>query len=171
MIRILEPEAFVPVHGTHHHQRRHLELALEEGIEQTRLVDNGRVLELTREGLDIVGKVPVGRVYIDGNKPMSAALMEERRAMGSGGLVTVLLELRGGRLRDYPRVLSHGVFEAAERIRSERRVAEHVRNRLKGRRFDDPEDAQDAAIEAARRFLMHNHRRRPLITAAANGQS
>ena len=171
MIRILEPEAFVPVHGTHHHQRRHLELALEEGIEQTRLVDNGRVLEVTREGLDIVGKVPVGRVYIEGNKPMSAALMEERRAMGSGGLVTVLLELRGGRLRDYPRVLSHGVFEAAERSRSERRVAEHVRNRLKGRRFDDPEDAQDAAIEAARRFLMHNHRRRPLITAAANGQS
>jgi len=31
MIRILRPEAFVPVHGTHHHQRRHLELEVDPG--------------------------------------------------------------------------------------------------------------------------------------------
>jgi ribonuclease J len=171
MIRLVKPEAFVPVHGTHHHQRRHLELAKEEGIEQTELVGNGSVLELTRESLRVVDSVPVGRVYIEGLKPLSAELMEERRAMGASGLVTVLLSLRRGRLRELPSVLSHGVFEPAERRRIERRVAEHVHNRLKGRRFVDREEAEDAAIEAARRFLMHNHRRRPLITADASGES
>ena len=74
-------------------------------------------------------------------------------------------------MRERPRIVSRGVFEAGERRRTEQRVAEHVRNALKGRRFVDPEDAEDAAIEAARRFLMHNHRRRPLIMADANGEA
>ena len=171
MIRLLKPEAFVPVHGTYHHQHRHLELAIEEGVVQTGLVNNGEVLELSGDALRIVGSVPVGRVYVDGMKPMSRALMEERRAMGADGLVTVSLRLRGGRLRELPRVSSHGVFEAEERTRIERRLSEHVRNRLKGQRFRDADDAEDAAIAAARRFLMHNHRRRPLIKADANGES
>jgi ribonuclease J len=171
MIRLLRPRGFVPVHGTHHHQRRHLEIAREEGIEQTQLVDNGSVLEVTRDTLRIVDRVPVGRVYIDGMQALSAELMGERRAMGSGGLVTVLLHVRGGRLREPPRVVSRGLFEANERAAAERQIAEHLRTRLKGRRFVDLEDAEDAAIEAARRFLMHNHRRRPLIMADADGES
>ena len=170
MIQLLRPRAFVPVHGTHHHQRRHLELAKEEAIEETQLVENGSVLEVTRETLRIVDRVRVGRVYIDGMKPLSADLMEERRTMGAGGLVTVLLSLRGGRLKEPPRVVSHGVFEAADRSRFEQKVGEQVRNQLKGLRFSEPGDAEHAAIEAARRFLMHNHRRRPLITADANGE-
>jgi len=171
MIQILRPEAFVPVHGTHHHQRRHLELAQEEGIGQTQLVENGSVLELTRDALRIVDTIPVGRVYIDGMQPLSEEVIAERRRMGSSGLITVLLSLKGGRLRDFPRVVSRGVFDAGARDRVERKVAERVRDRLKGRRFTSPAEAEEAAIEVTRRFLVHNHRKRPLITADVNGES
>ena len=171
MIQILRPEAFVPVHGTHHHQRRHLELAQEEGIGQTQLVENGSVLELTRDALRIVDTIPVGRVYIDGMQPLSEEVIAERRRMGSSGLITVLLSLKGGRLRDFPRVVSRGVFDAGARDRVERKVAEQVRDRLKGRRFASPAEAEEAAIEVTRRFLVHNHRKRPLITADVNGES
>jgi len=171
MIQILQPAAFVPVHGTHHHQRRHLELAAEEGIGQTQLVENGSVLELTRDALRIVDTVPVGRVYIDGMQPLSEEVIAERRAMGSGGLITILLSLEGGRFRHFPRVFARGVFGDADRARVERRIAEHVRDRLKGRRFTSPDDAKEAAIEAARRFLVHNHRKRPLIVADVNGET
>ncbi|TNF64625.1 MAG: ribonuclease J [Deltaproteobacteria bacterium] len=61
MIRILRPKAFVPVHGTHHHRRRHLELAVEEGIAQTKLIENGSVLEVTRDALRIVDRVRLHR--------------------------------------------------------------------------------------------------------------
>ena len=171
MIRIVRPEAFVPVHGTHHHRRRHLELAFEEGVTQTALVDNGSVLEATRDALRVVGTVPVGRVYIDGMQPLSAAVMKERRDMGRGGLVMITLGLRGGRLRSFPHVVSRGVFDASERGRIDRRVSEQIRNRLKGRRFEGPDEAMEAAMEAARRFLMHNHRRRPLISADVDEES
>ncbi|NNE20037.1 MAG: ribonuclease J, partial [Myxococcales bacterium] len=170
MIRLLRPNAFVPVHGTHHHRSRHLELAAEEGVPQTQLIENGSVLEVTKDALGVVDTVPTGRVYIDGMRALSSEVIDERRTMGSAGLVSVLLSLDGGRLREPPRVLSWGVLDGAERRRVERKVAEHVRNRLKGRRFATSAEATEAAIEAARRFLVHNHRRRPLITADVHGE-
>ena len=171
MIQILRPQAFVPVHGTHHHQRRHLELAVEEGIQQTKLVENGSVLELTRDALRIVDTVPVGRVYIDGMQALTEEVIAERRRMGSGGLVTILLSLKAGRLQHFPRVVSRGVFSAGDRDQVERKIAEHVRDRLKGRRFTSPSGAEEAAIEVTQRFLVHNHRMRPLITADVDGES
>lgn len=171
MIQLVRPEAFVPVHGTHHHQRRHLEIASEEGIQQTQLIENGSVLEVSADALRVVDKVPVGRVYIDGRKPLSTELMSERRTMGAAGLLAVQISLRDGRLRTFPHVTSRGVFEAAERSQHERKVAEQVRNRLKGQRFTSAEAAEEAAIEVARRFMVHNHRKRPLIMADANGES
>lgn len=171
MIRLVKPRAFVPVHGTHHHRRRHLELALEERVPETQLIGNGDVLEVTQHDIRVRGSVPTGRVFIDGNRPLSSELMDQRRAMGAGGLVHVALTLRGGRLKEPPRVTSHGVFESAERRRAERRIADHVRNRLKGRRFEGPDEAEEAAIETVRRHLMHNRRRRSLVVADANGES
>ena len=170
MIQLLRPKAFVPVHGTHHHRSRHLELAREEGIAQTQLVENGNVLEVTKSALGIVDNVPTGRVYIEGMRALSAEVIAERRAMAAGGLLTVVLSLKGGRLRELPHVLSRGVWDGSERVRVERKVAEQVRNRLKGKRFGDAAEAEEAAIEAARRFLVHNHRRRPLITADVHGE-
>lgn len=170
MIRIVKPRAFVPVHGTHHHRRRHLELATQEGIGQSQLIENGNVLEVSRKQMRVVGSVPVGRVYVDGTQPLSTAVMGERRDMAAGGLVAVLFSIRSGRLRQVPTVFSRGVFEETNRTRLERTIAEHVRNRLKGRRFFAPEDAEEAAIAAARRFLMQNHRKRPLVTADAHGE-
>jgi len=170
MIQLLRPKAFVPVHGTHHHRSRHLELAAEEGVAQTQLIENGSVLEVTKDALGVVDTVPTGRVYIGGMRALSSEVIAERRSMGSAGLVTVLLSLKGGRLRELPRVLSRGVFDVAERLRVEQKVAEHVRDRLKGRRFATTAEAKEAAIEVARWFLVHNHRRRPLITADAHGE-
>jgi len=171
MIRLLRPKAFVPVHGTHHHQRRHLEIATEEGISQTQLIENGSVLELTRDALRIIDTVPTGRVYIDGMQALSSEVIAERRAMGNAGLLTVVLSLKSGRMREFPRVLSRGVFDPADRLRAERRIAEEVRSQLKGRRFASPADAKETAMESARRFLVHNHRKRPLITVDVNGKS
>ena len=143
----------------------------EEGIGQTQLVENGSVLELTRDALRVVDTVPVGRVYIDGMQALTEEVIAERRTMGSNGLVTILLSLRAGRLQHRPRAVSRGVFGVGDRDRVERKMSERVRDRLKGRRFASPSEAEEAAIEVTQRFLVHNHRKRPLITADVDGES
>jgi len=171
MIRLLQPEAFVPVHGTHHHLRRHAELAREEGIAQIELIENGSVLEVTRDSLAVVGSVPIGRVYVERMEPLGEGVMEDRRTMASGGVITILISLKDGRLRSSPRVLARGVVGDEIWSRVEEKLANHIRGKLEGRRFTGAEPAEEAAIEAARRFLIHNHRKRPLITAVAEGGS
>lgn len=170
MIQILRPEAFVPVHGTHHHRSRHLELAAEEGVAQTQLIENGNVLEVTRNRLRVVDTVRVGRVYVEGRQPLSAEVMAERRTMGSGGLIAVRLCLDNGRIQHAPEVLSRGVFDAADRGQVGRAIAEDIRARLQGRPFANPQEAEEAAIETVRRFLVHTHRRHPLIVANVGGK-
>lgn len=171
MISLLAPRAFVPVHGTHHHLRRHAELARRAGVEEIEVIGNGSVLEVTDAGLRVVGRVPTGRVYIERMTPLGEGVMEDRRAMATGGLLTILLTLRGGRLRREPRVLAHGIVGDERRDRLEEALSRHIRGRLKGRRFAHPEDAEDAAIETARRFLVHNERKRPLIDAVVDEES
>jgi ribonuclease J len=166
MLRLLRPEAFVPVHGTHRHHRRHAELAREEGVAQIELVENGKVLEVTRDSLELVGSVPVGRVYVERMEPLGKGVIEDRRAMASGGLVTISIAMKDGRLKSSPRVLARGVVGTNIRSRVEQKVANHIRDKLKGRSFTRHELAEEIAIEAARRFLIHHHRKRPLIAAA-----
>ena len=171
MLQILRPRAFVPVHGTHHHRRRHLEIAMEEGIKETQMIANGEVLEVTPDAMRIVDEVRTGRVYVDGMQPLGAEVIVERRAMGATGLVTLFLPLAGGRIRHVPVVSSRGVFALGDRGRIESELAEHVRHRLKAGRFASPDELAEAAIETARRFLVHNHRKRPLIVAEVYGDS
>ncbi len=133
---------------------------------QVELVENGSVLKVTRDSLELVGSVPVGRVYVERMEPLGKGVIEDRRAMASGGLVTISIAMKDGRLKSSPRVLTRGVVGAEIRSRVEQKVANHIRDKLKGRRFTRHELAEEIAIEAARRFLIHNHRKRPLIAAA-----
>ncbi len=168
MLRLLQPEAFVPVHGTHHHLRRHAELAREEGIAQIELVENGSVLEVTRDSLELAGSVPVGRVYVERMEPLGKGVLEERRAMASSGLVTIWISMKDGRLRGVPRVLARGVVGVEIRRQLEQKIADQVRDKLSGRRFTRPELVEEIAIETTRRFVLRSHRRRPLIVAAVD---
>ena len=168
MIHIVRPEAFVPVHGTHHHLRRHAALAREAGVEQVAILKNGDVLEISQDGLETVGAVPTGRVYIEDSEPLGPGVMEDRRAMGQGGIVTIWFGVRDGRLQGVPRVVARGVVGAGRRTSLQRELAEHIRGKLRKRRSPNPEDAETDAREEARRFLAQSYRRRPLVHAAVD---
>ena len=90
------------MHGTHHHRQRHAELAREAGIEEIALVENGEILEVSPDSLEVAGRVDTGRVYIEMMTPLGDEVMNERRAMGAGGVVTIVVELEGGVLQGAP---------------------------------------------------------------------
>lgn len=164
MIDLVRPRAFVPVHGTHHHRQRHAEIARDAGVDQIALIENGEVLEVTGESLEAHGRVPSGRVYIERMSTLGPETLEERRAMAAGGIVTILFALEDGRVVGAPRVLTRAVVGGNEEAALGRQVANHVHGRLKGRRFTDRARAERVAVEAARGFLYHVRKKRPLIT-------
>lgn len=165
MIELLRPHAFVPVHGTHHHRQRHAEIARDAGVGEIALVENGQVLEVTRAALEVAGRVRAGRVYIEKMTPVGSEVIAERRAMAEGGIVTLLIALQDGRVPGAPRVLARAVAGGDAELELERQVSNHVHGRLRGRRFAKAERAERVAVEAARGFLYHVHKKRPLVIA------
>ena len=167
MLRLLRPGAFVPVHGTYHLMHCHAQLAHEEAVDEVMVIENGTVLDISSNGLDIAGTVPVGRIHLDSDEAIAASVVRERRTMGIAGVVTVAVAVRSGRLKRFPRVISRGVFDPSKRDQAERTVAQYLRGKLQGRRFSSLEAAEEAVTHATRRFLSNHFRKHPLLAVVA----
>lgn len=65
-INTVNPAAFMPVHGTYRHLKRHREVAIECGIspERSFLVENGDVVVVAPEPVGVVDNVKHGRDYV-----------------------------------------------------------------------------------------------------------
>jgi ribonuclease J len=89
MIDMVRPRAFVPVHGTLHHLRRHAAVARECGVAEVCVLENGDVGQVDQAGLRAVGHVPAGRVHVFAGRVLSSAILEERAALAARGLAHV----------------------------------------------------------------------------------
>jgi len=65
---LVKPKYFLPVHGEYRHLKRHANLAGSLGMPEENIFisENGRVLELTKNGARLNGSVESGRVLVDG---------------------------------------------------------------------------------------------------------
>ena len=69
VIKIMKPKYLLPVHGYYFMRATHAELGQEVGMrkEQTLLIDNGEVLELSPKGLRVTGeRIDAYYVMVDG---------------------------------------------------------------------------------------------------------
>jgi ribonuclease J len=85
MLELVRPNSFMPVHGTIHHLNRHAALAREMGIERTCVVENGRVVHLTRDGVTAGDVIGAGRVHVWAGREVSATVLRERAALAVEG--------------------------------------------------------------------------------------
>ena len=95
LLNLINPQFFVPAHGEYRHQFLHRELAREVGIpdENIFILDNGDVLELTRDSAAVTGKVPAGMMFVDGLQIGGAehvVLRERQQLSGDGILIAVV---------------------------------------------------------------------------------
>ena len=95
LINLLHPRFFVPIHGELRHLKRHAKTARAMGIpdENIAVIENGTVLTLTEERLEIGERVPGGYVFVDGALvgELGPKVMREREALGENGFVTALV--------------------------------------------------------------------------------
>src|SRR5699024_10530488 len=69
MLRLMQPNFFMPIHGESSMLVTHTKHAVECGVEElnTFVMDNGDVLALGKDTAAIAGRVPSGSVYVDGS--------------------------------------------------------------------------------------------------------
>ena len=79
-LSITEPEWFVPIHGEYHHMVANAKHARTMGVPEERVVlcEDGDVIEINDDGIELAGRVPSGYLYVDG-------IVARPQGVGRGG--------------------------------------------------------------------------------------
>ncbi|MCR9134882.1 MAG: ribonuclease J [Alphaproteobacteria bacterium] len=112
MYEWVRPEIVVPVHGEAAHLTGHAELASQSGIKSVPRVRNGDMVRLAPGPAEVIGEVPHGRIYKDGDligEYDDMGIGERRKLSFVGHIaVNVLLNSKSELVRD-PMVSTHGL--------------------------------------------------------------
>ncbi|ELR99752.1 ribonuclease J [Gloeocapsa sp. PCC 73106] len=91
MLALTKPKFFVPVHGEYRMLIKHSETAQSMGIspENILIIDNGDIIELTEDSIEIVGKVQSGIKLVDREGIVHEQVMQDRQQLAEDGVITV----------------------------------------------------------------------------------
>ncbi len=113
MINMTKPKFFIPIYGPYRSKRRHIEIAVEQGIPRTNCVnaENGDVITLLPDKIAIEGKVPHGTTLVDQTGSIvSGVVVKDRIMLAEEGMVAVVLTIdrKSGALLTSPDILTRG---------------------------------------------------------------
>jgi ribonuclease J len=172
LINLLHPRFFVPIHGELRHLKQHARTARAMGIpdENIAVIENGTLLTLTDERLEIGERVPGGYVFVDGALvgELGPRVMREREALGENGFVIALVRYnrQAGRPTRQPRVLTRGFVFIPEAEELLARAADVIRSAASVEPGTAPDKVQEQVEGALSRFLYRETRRRPIVMSA-----
>jgi ribonuclease J len=113
MLALVRPRYFVPIHGEYRQLARHGAVA-KMASPGTRVVlaENGDLIRIDDDGARIAGKVPAGRILIDGTRSgeVGDEVLRDRRHLAGDGLVVpvVAISRQSGTLEETPDVITRG---------------------------------------------------------------
>ncbi len=172
MINIVKPKYFIPIHGEYRHLILHGRLAKATGIpeENVFLIENGQILELDEKGCRINGRVPAGRILVDGKGvgDIGKSVLQERRILSRHGIVavTIAFDEDTGYIVYGPDITSRGfVFElqTGHLLRDAECVILEVIEEVD---FDTPDRVskiRSKVVKALKKYFYFAIRRRPQI--------
>ena len=114
MHNLVRPKFFIPVHGEYRHLIKHAQLAGSLGMPRENIVvgENGSIIELTRNSIGINGRVPSGKVLVDGLGvgDVGNIVLRDRQHLAEDGIIIVVMTLENGsgRVLAGPDIVSRG---------------------------------------------------------------
>lgn len=170
MIQLLRPRAVLPIHGRYRMQMEHANIARRGGTDQVKIPDNGTIIRLTKDGLQIEGNSPVGHVLVDGKSvgDVEMPVLRARRALAHMGMVVAvaLLDVDNKKLARPLELISRGFIaesngeELLEKVRAE--VERDIQSLAPQARTDSSEVAETIRLRI-RRFLRKELHRAPVV--------
>jgi ribonuclease J len=169
LINAVRPRNHMPVHGEWRHLRAHAAIARSTGLpdERIMLAEDGTVVDLVAGRASIVGRIPVGYVYVDGLAvgDIGDAALKDRRILGEEGFLSILVavDLQAGKVVFGPEITARGFTDdpdALDPIRAElittveQSVADGVR---------DADVLEHIVRRTVGRWVDQTYRRRPML--------
>ncbi len=158
MYQHLRPRIAVPVHGEARHLVAHAALARDCQVAQAVVAENGAVVRLAPGTAGIVDHVPAGRLYVDGNRLVTAdgEVIRGRRRALHNGTATVTVALNGdGHLTGDPQLSFIGLLDGPDAA-VEESVREAIRNGIDemsaAERHDDKAVCESVRLAVRRAF-------------------
>ena len=170
MLHWTDPEIFVPVHGVFSMLEQHAKVAQDEGVGETEVLSNGRVLEITASTLDVIGEVTSGRRFSGGGLVGSRRdrVFKQRRVMAGEGILVATLVFRTDkrRLVQGPVVRSLGAVLDEDRSFLHEVLEEHIIRKVASAPREVQEDAEELreyVRVSMRRWFRSMYRTKPAI--------
>jgi ribonuclease J len=168
LINLVRPKFFIPVHGDYRYLRLHAKVAMETGaVEHAMVIEDGDVLELTKDDARKTEKVTAGRVLIDSGSSIDVVedlVIRDRRILSEDGIVLAVLAInkRTGKLEQSPEVVMRG-FGGADITDQARETVMKSLDGLTGEGKTDYGMVKEKVRVDLKRLIQKTTGRRPLI--------
>lgn len=172
MHNLVRPKYFIPVHGEYRHLIKHANLAKDLGMPSENIViaENGSVIELSKAGINIAGKIPSGKVLVDGLGvgDVGNIVLRDRRQLSQDGImiVVVTIDRETCHVVSGPDIVSRGfvyVREAEDLMEEAREKVLTALERCENNGVSEWSMIKSAIRDSLGRFLYERTRRRPMI--------
>jgi ribonuclease J len=159
----------MPVHGEYKHLRHHSLIAQQLGMpaEDIFIMDIGNVLELDASSAKIAGKVPSGKVFVDGLGvgDVGNIVLRDRKLLSQEGMVILMITIdkETGMITSSPDIISRGFIyvRESEELMSEMKAI--AKNALSDTQGKDWSTIKDSVKKALGEHLYAKTKRKPMI--------
>lgn len=172
MIRLFKPEYFAPYHGEYRMLKKHCDLAVLCDIpkENTFILENGDVLNISKNKITRGGKITAGDVYVDGSRigDVGNVVIKDRKLMSSNGILVVIanVDFDNKKLLATPMITTRGYILVNENeilIKQIEKTSSYIiNNKLKNKNVTYG-DLKQEIINGLMPFLSNKTGRVPII--------
>jgi ribonuclease J len=172
MLQLTRPRLFVPIHGEYRHLVKHIQLARAVGVpaENSILLEDGEVLEITPSHARKTGSISAGRVFVDGKGigDVEEVVIRDRRHLSEDGMVLAVMAIhqQTGELVAGPDLISRGfmrIEEEEEILEQAKKVVLETLKTINREARKDRDELQEEVRKALRRYFNKALERRPVI--------
>lgn len=169
---LIRPKYAVPVHGEIKHLKAQAKIAQTLGIEKENIfiLSSGDVLEMNENRAEVVGRVPVGAILVDGLGvgDVGNVVLRDRQHLAEDGIMVVVMSLDrvGQELVAGPDIVSRGfvyVKESDELIEEARQIVDEALQRCLDRGITDWGKLKNTTKDALSDYVWKKTKRRPMI--------
>lgn len=168
---VTKPEWFIPIHGEYRHMMANARLAETMGVPRSNITmcEDGDVIQLGDDGVEVVGRIPAGYLYVDGVVgDVGQGVLRDRRVLAEEGVVVVVVtvDISSGRVITGPEIITRGWVYAPEAEDLLDEACDTVATAVEAS-LADGERNVDALEQVVRRatgkFVNARTKRRPMI--------